>query len=107
RGAAASDGTRRGALVAARIDGRRGARYDRSMFALVSVALSLGLVDLTQALAPESPAWPGAAHVSVGVDVDYAHGYFARHFAAPEHAGTHVDAPAHFVRGAATVDAIA
>jgi kynurenine formamidase len=79
------------------------------MFAwvLALVLLPLDLVDLTHALGPEAPAWPGAAHVSVGVDVDYAQGYFARHFAAPEHAGTHVDAPAHFVRGGVTVDAIA
>src|SRR5262249_40275931 len=78
----------------------------RLMHALL-VVLALDLVDLTHALAPTSPAWPGAAHLSVGVDADYPQGYFARHFAAPEHAGTHVDAPAHFVRGAATVDAIA
>jgi kynurenine formamidase len=73
----------------------------------VLLVLALDLVDLTHALAPSSPAWPGAAHLSVGVDADYPQGYFARHFATPEHAGTHVDAPAHFVRGAATVDAIA
>ena len=61
----------------------------------------------THALGPTSPSWPGAPHVAVTLEADYPEGYFARHFSAPEHAGTHVDAPAHFVRGAATVDALA
>lgn len=65
------------------------------------------LVDLTHALATTSPAWPGAPHLAVTIEADYPQGYFARHVSLPEHAGTHVDAPAHFVRGAATVDAIA
>jgi len=65
------------------------------------------LVDLTHALAATSPAWPGAPHVAFAIEADYAQGYFARHVSMPEHAGTHVDAPAHFVRGGATVDAIA
>lgn len=67
----------------------------------------LVLVDLTHALAATSPAWPGAPHLAVALEADYPQGYFARHIALPEHAGTHVDAPAHFVRGGATVDAIA
>jgi kynurenine formamidase len=77
------------------------------MISLVWVMLSLAVVDLTQTLSPDSPAWPGAPHVSVTLEADYPQGYFARIVTMPEHAGTHVDAPAHFVRGAATVDAIA
>jgi kynurenine formamidase len=69
--------------------------------------MALDLVDLTQPLGPESPAWPGASPVCVSVEADDPEGYFARHLALPEHAGTHVDAPAHFIRGGATVDAIA
>ncbi len=65
------------------------------------------LVDLTHALATTSPAWPGAPHLEVKLEADYAQGYFARHLSLPEHSGTHLDAPAHFIRGAATVDAIA
>jgi kynurenine formamidase len=75
--------------------------------ALLVAVLPLDLVDLTHPLGPSSPAWPGAKHVAVTVEADYPQGYFARHFAAPEHSGTHVDAPAHFVKGAATVDNIA
>ena len=79
------------------------------MLALLVVAAlaPLDLVDLTHALAPTSPAWPGAPHLVATVEADYPQGYFARHLSLPEHAGTHVDAPAHFVRGAATVDALA
>ncbi len=65
------------------------------------------LVDLTHALAATSPAWPGAPHLEVKLEADYPQGYFARHVSLPEHAGTHLDAPAHFIRGGATVDAIA
>ena len=65
------------------------------------------LVDLTHALATTSPSWPDAPHLVVQIEADYPQGYFARHVSLPEHAGTHVDAPAHFVKGAATVDAIA
>lgn len=65
------------------------------------------LVDLTHALATTSPAWPGTPHLEVKLEADYPQGYFARHVSLPEHSGTHLDAPAHFVRGAATVDAIA
>ena len=79
------------------------------MIALLLVAAlgPLDLVDLTHTLAPTSPAWPDAPHVVVTVESDYPQGYFARQVSMPEHAGTHVDAPAHFVRGAATVDALA
>jgi kynurenine formamidase len=75
---------------------------------LVAFALApLAVVDLTHALAPTSPSWPGNVHLKVKVDADFTKGgYYARHFTAGEHSGTHVDAPAHFARGGATVDAI-
>lgn len=79
------------------------------MLALLLVAAlgPLDLVDLTHALSPTSPSWPGAPHLVATVEADYPQGYFARQLSLPEHAGTHLDAPAHFVRGAATVDVLA
>ncbi len=79
------------------------------MIALVALValVPLDLVDLTHTLGPASPAWPDAPHVAVKIEADYPQGYFARHVSMPEHSGTHVDAPAHFARGGATVDAIA
>lgn len=65
------------------------------------------LVDLTHVLATTSPAWPNTPHLEVKIEADYPQGYFARHLCLPEHAGTHFDAPAHFIRGAATVDTVA
>ncbi|MCD6014742.1 MAG: cyclase family protein [Solirubrobacterales bacterium] len=51
--------------------------------------------------------WPGSHPVGVEtvteIDTD---GSFGRVLSTPEHAGTHLDAPAHFVAGGRTVDAI-
>ncbi len=63
------------------------------------------IVDLTQPLGPSTAVWPGEIPVrlvttaTVGED-----GWFARDLTTPEHAGTHVDAPAHITAGTATVD---
>jgi kynurenine formamidase len=66
------------------------------------------LVDLTQPLGPATILWPGARPFSAEVEIDHdTHGAYARDVALPEHAGTHLDAPAHFLKGAATVDQIA
>ena len=66
------------------------------------------LLDLTQTLGPATILWPGsrpfAADVEGNVDT---HGFYARDLSMPEHAGTHLDAPAHFVRDGATVEQIA
>jgi kynurenine formamidase len=65
------------------------------------------IVDLTQPLGPQTPLWPGATPPAalvlstVAVDGDY-----TRRVSVDEHTGTHLDAPAHFVRGGATVDAL-
>jgi kynurenine formamidase len=65
------------------------------------------LVDLTQPLGPETVLWPGSRPFSTEAEADYdGDGAYARHLSLPEHAGTHLDAPAHFAREGATVDAL-
>jgi kynurenine formamidase len=65
------------------------------------------LVDLTQPLGPDTVLWPGSTPFTARVDADYdTHGGYSRELAVPEHAGTHLDAPAHFSRGGATADAL-
>jgi len=66
------------------------------------------MVDIGHALGPDNPAWPGddkpfEATLNASIQKD---GYFTRKFASLEHFGTHLDAPAHFVAGAWTVDQI-
>ena len=65
------------------------------------------IVDLTQPLGPHTVLWPGsrpfATEPEGRLDRD---GWYSRSIALPEHAGTHLDAPAHFAAGGASVDAI-
>jgi kynurenine formamidase len=60
------------------------------------------LVDLTQPFGHETTLWPGSrpyrATTTATIAAD---GYFARDLDIPEHAGTHLDAPSHFVDGGA------
>jgi kynurenine formamidase len=51
--------------------------------------------------------YPGGTPFRATRLADYPQGYFLQKFETGEHTGTHLDAPAHFVKGAATVDAIA
>jgi kynurenine formamidase len=65
------------------------------------------LVDLTHPLDPAMPRWPGslAFERGAGSGADAEGGYLAGGaLRLSEHAGTHVDAPAHTRPGAATVD---
>jgi kynurenine formamidase len=65
------------------------------------------LVDLTQPLGPATILWPGSRPFAADVEADHdTHGAYARNLSLPEHSGTHLDAPAHFVRDGATVDEI-
>lgn len=65
------------------------------------------VVDLTQPLGPDTVLWPGSESVGLEpvteIETD---GSFAQLLRAPEHSGTHLDAPAHFVASGATVDRI-
>lgn len=62
------------------------------------------VVDLTQPLGPGTTPWPGsdplAAWVTGTLEAD---GFHSRDVRVPEHTGTHLDAPAHFVAGGASV----
>lgn len=65
------------------------------------------VVNLSHSLTPESPVWPDRQPFGVDTATTVAvDGFYANILTYHEHVGTHVDAPAHFVDGGATVDAI-
>lgn len=67
------------------------------------------VVDLSYAINDKMVPWPGDAkafEAQVNATVEK-NGYFTRSFWMLEHYGTHIDAPAHFPPGTATVDRIA
>ncbi len=64
-------------------------------------------VDLTYSLSDHFPNFEGSAQSPFQAEVTGTiekNGYFSRRFSTQEHFGTHMDAPAHFGRGQATVD---
>ena len=66
------------------------------------------VVDLSYSVSEKFPEWPGdkrtfEAKINASVETN---GYFTRSFWMLEHFGTHMDAPAHFPPGRATVDEI-
>jgi kynurenine formamidase len=67
------------------------------------------VVDLTHSLNDHSPNWEGTeqspfhAQELGNIEKD---GYYSRIFTTQEHYGTHLDAPAHFMKGMWTVDQI-
>ena len=66
------------------------------------------VIDLTYALTAEFPLFPVYDPVRVARKFSWEKdGFFVNSWAFDEHSGTHVDAPAHFGEGAATVDRIA
>jgi kynurenine formamidase len=75
-----------------------------TLYELIASARAL---DLSHPLSPEFPLFPVYNPVEVAerfsVERD---GFFVRAWSFDEHCGTHVDAPAHFGAGAATVDRI-
>jgi kynurenine formamidase len=67
----------------------------------------LRVVDLAQELSPATVVWPGSEPFSSRTTGTYAEGgVYMRNLAFAEHTGTHLDAPAHFHDGGATVDGI-
>jgi kynurenine formamidase len=65
------------------------------------------VIDLTQPYGPSTIVWPGSHPPEFTTMENHAeHGCFARAVHLYEHTGTHLDAPAHFVDGAETVDQI-
>lgn len=62
------------------------------------------LVDLTQPLGPQTTLWPGSRPYRATTNSTIAaDGYYIRDLDIPEHAGTHLDAPSHFIDGGAHV----
>jgi arylformamidase len=61
-------------------------------------------IDITMPLSPSTPVWPGDAEVNVRRSVGVA---VVSELRMSSHAGTHVDAPAHFIRNGGAVDRIA
>jgi kynurenine formamidase len=63
------------------------------------------VVDLSHVLHPGIPRWPGDPQLTVApvadLDVD---GWFLRSLTIGEHSGTHMNAPASFLTGGATID---
>jgi kynurenine formamidase len=55
------------------------------------------VLDLTHALSPTFPIWPGNVPIKVTNAATVAkEGYYANRWELAEHHGTHLDAPAHF-----------
>lgn len=65
------------------------------------------VIDLSMELRTGTPVFPGypipIVHVWTSIDE---HGYYSNLLMLDEYTGTHVDAPAHFVKGAATIDEV-
>jgi len=84
-----------------------------SLYELVAQLKSHRFVDLTHAFRPGIPHWPGfddevrttVYHYDEGVGVKGA-GFLAHEYCIPGQWGTHVDPPAHFVRGTRFQDEI-
>lgn len=67
----------------------------------------LRVVDLAQTLSPDTAVWPGMERLTARTLENYEeHGSFTREVKFGEHTGTHLDAPAHFYEGGATVEGI-
>jgi kynurenine formamidase len=65
------------------------------------------VVDLTRPLDPDVAMWPGTPAPSFETKVTVEeNGFFARLWHLWEHTGTHIDAPAHFISGATTVESL-
>jgi kynurenine formamidase len=74
-----------------------------------NLSLSLGsytrVQDLTHTITPETPVFPGNPQPVIEPLRTYEQdGYYANKLTYAEHTGTHMDAPAHFVEGAAFSD---
>ncbi len=63
-------------------------------------------VDVTVPLRAGMVHWPGTPEIGVESlsDVGRGDAYSMRHLSMDTHAGTHIDAPSHFVEGGATID---
>lgn len=61
--------------------------------------------DLTHVVSPSFPMFPGAQQMQINVLVTIAaNGFYKNELILDEHTGTHMDAPAHFIEGAASAE---
>lgn len=68
--------------------------------AVLAGASGFDVVDLSDALGPDSVSWPGSAPLRAVDEATHAQdGFSARVVTLSEHAGTHLDAPGHFAAG--------
>src|SRR5207248_2788853 len=90
-------------------DPRSGCKLSPHMSASLSTILAgARVIDMTHPLTADFPLFPAYDPVRVAEKFSCARdGFFVKSWAFDEHSGTHVDAPAHFGEGAATVDRIA
>ncbi len=76
-----------------------------------ALALTLGsytsVYDLTHTITPTTPVFPGNPQPEIASFRTYEKdGYYSNMLTYAEHTGTHMDAPAHFIEGMATADAL-
>jgi len=76
-----------------------------------ALALTLGsytsVHDLTHTITPTTPVFPGNPQPEIDSFRTYEKdGHYSNMLTYAEHSGTHMDAPAHFIEGAATADAL-
>lgn len=65
------------------------------------------IIDLTHTITPTIPLWPGSDSFSMKIRFDYDEvGCRAAAYSFVAGTGTHMDAPAHFIKGGRTVDQI-
>jgi arylformamidase len=65
-------------------------------------AARMRYADLTMPLGPDTPVYPGDTHPELALSADFAsHGYLEHSLRLGTHSGTHIDAPAHMLPGAA------
>jgi len=67
------------------------------------------LIDISVALSPTTPVWPGAPAFGLTqkrTDLGGGDAKMDSHFSMIPHCGTHIDAPLHFARGGAAIDAL-
>lgn len=64
------------------------------------------IVDLSKRMSPDTPVYPGDKPIEFETQSTHDQGYHLTRLHFSTHSGTHLDAPMHFLRGGAAVDAI-
>lgn len=67
------------------------------------------LIDISVAVSPDTPVWPGAPRFELSqtrTDLGGGQAKMDSHFSMIPHCGTHIDAPLHFASGGEAIDAV-